>query len=202
MIEIKDIYKKGIELSPIYRLSCPNKAQKNCLSDCNFCPGKSEYIFIDCSYELIDYDTLKTFYTNSFKKSNEMAKSADALLLSDDTAIFIEFKKSKCDSINSKLKVKIKDSLLIFTDIADVDINYSRQHFDYILVYQNLDERDDILELLHCLDGENKALFGLDLYEGSLYRKVMTLNQKQFELYIKKLTPLINKRKNLLPSAT
>ena len=93
---------------------------------------------IDESYEyfhdtVIDFDHFKTAFCKSFAKSNEVFKSADALYLDKvkNKLVFVEFKNGKVKGI----KEKLKDSLLVFSNIATVDLEFCRKHCEYIVVY-------------------------------------------------------------------
>ncbi len=93
---------------------------------------------IDESYEyfqdtVIDFDHVKTAFCKSFAKSNEVFKSADALYLDKvkNKLVFVEFKNGKVKGI----KEKLKDSLLVFSDIAAVNLEFCRKYCEYIVVY-------------------------------------------------------------------
>lgn len=93
---------------------------------------------IDESYEyfqdtVIDFDDVKSAFCKSFAKSNEVFKSADALYFDEvkNKLVFVEFKNGKVKGI----KEKLKDSLLVFSDIADVDLEFCRKYCEYIVVY-------------------------------------------------------------------
>ena len=93
---------------------------------------------IDESYEyfqdtVIDFDGVKTDFCKSFSKSNEVFKSADALYFDEvkNKLIFVEFKNGKVKGI----KEKLKDSLLVFSNIATVDLEFCRNNCEYIVVY-------------------------------------------------------------------
>jgi len=93
---------------------------------------------IDNTYEyfqdmVVDFDGVKTDFCKSFSKSEEVFKSADALYFDKvkNKLVFVEFKNGKVKGI----KEKLKDSLLVFSDIADVDLEFCRKHCEYIVVY-------------------------------------------------------------------
>ena len=82
---------------------------------------------------VIDFDDVKTDFCRKFHKSNEVFKSADALLYSKtkNKLIFVEFKNGKVRDV----KTKLKDSLLVFSNIVDVDLKFCRKYLEYIVVY-------------------------------------------------------------------
>lgn len=82
---------------------------------------------------VIDFDDVKTAFCRKFNKSNEVFKSADALLYSKtkNKLIFVEFKNGKVRDV----KTKLKDSLLVFSNILDVNLEFCREYLEYIVVY-------------------------------------------------------------------
>ena len=82
---------------------------------------------------VIDFDDVKTAFCKKFHKSYEVFKSADALLYSEvkNKLIFVEFKNGKVKDV----KTKLKDSLLVFSNIVDVDLEFCRENLEYIVVY-------------------------------------------------------------------
>lgn len=82
---------------------------------------------------VIDFDDVKTAFCKKFHKSYKAFKSADALLYSEvkNKLIFVEFKNGKVKEV----KEKLKDSLLIFSNIVDVDLKFCRKYLEYIVVY-------------------------------------------------------------------
>lgn len=82
---------------------------------------------------VIDFDDVKTAFCKKFHKSYEVFKSADALIYSEvnNNLIFVEFKNGKVKDI----KTKLKDSLLVFSNILDVNLEFCREHLEYIVVY-------------------------------------------------------------------
>ena len=85
---------------------------------------------------VIDFDSVKTAFCKRFHKSNEVFKSADALLYSEvkNKLIFVEFKNGNVKNVKN-LKEKLKDSLLVFSNIVDVDLKFCRKYLEYIVVY-------------------------------------------------------------------
>lgn len=82
---------------------------------------------------VIDFDDVKTAFCKKFHKSYEVFKSADALFYSEikNKLIFVEFKNGKVKDI----KTKLKDSLLVFSNILDVNLEFCRKYLEYIVVY-------------------------------------------------------------------
>ena len=82
---------------------------------------------------VIDFDDVKTDFCSKFHKSNEVFKSADAMFYSEvkNKLIFVEFKNGKVRDV----KTKLKDSLLVFSNIIDINLEFCREYLEYIVVY-------------------------------------------------------------------
>ena len=114
---------------------------------------QKEYM-CDSSMQIFNFDGLKKWYVKKYMpKQAQKPCSNDALWLDVDHAVFIEFKNGKIDEEgNNKIIFKVYDSLLmLFDDKFDLsycrpdfkqNISYTREHMDYILVY-NADKYDE-----------------------------------------------------------
>ena len=78
--------------------------------------GGIEQYLTDVQTNVINFDAVKTEYTNKLGLSNSCACSVDALIVLDGKLAFIEFKNGKV--VSRDLRLKVKDSLLIFCDIT------------------------------------------------------------------------------------
>lgn len=150
--------------------------------------------------EVIDFDLVKRDYTNGLKLSEEGAASVDALIKFDNHIAFVEFKNGVMKKKKQNVKDKMRDSLLVFSDITKKDIAYTRQNADFILVYNldknptpNQDTKGMLQESPSLIDIENfialKAKkeiirFDLEKYEKLYFRKVHTYSKEQFENYL------------------
>lgn len=181
--------------------------------------NKDEYMCTG-TLTVFDFDALKNWYVEEYVPNLTKAPcSNDALWLDNNHSVFIEFKNGKINSgENIKIIFKIYDSLLLLLDDkfdlswyrSDFrpNISYTREHMDYILVYnrEKYDEkyptaqtrkgleRQKVQESLHrtmifkaARGWANKrvVLFGLDRFKGYLFRQVYTLDQIEFEHYLK-----------------
>ena len=129
MTEIKDKVETDIFIDnkkPLFKVSVDDSDEKNPV----YMVGIDEDISKDI---VIDFDDVKTAFCKKFHKSNEVFKSADALLYSEvkNKLIFVEFKNGKVKDV----KTKLKDSLLVFSNIVDVDLKFCRKYLEYIVVY-------------------------------------------------------------------
>lgn len=149
--------------------------------------------------EVIDFDQVKTLYTNDLGLSEEVANSFDALALDDEFFAFIEFKNGKMKNEKQSVKNKIRDSLLIFCDITKKDISFTRNNMVFILVYngdknplpnQLQDESSSRVGIgRHMAQKAKKefVLFDLKRFERLYFKKVHTYTTEQFKEYLKTL---------------
>lgn len=170
--------------------------------------------------EVFDFDAIKGQYVKRcIPQVKPQPASNDALWLDTNHLIFIEFKNGRIDGVlNQEIIRKIYDSILIFMD-AELDISwcradyllnisYTRQNMDYILVYneekfdqnnltrqtkngwqrqdclQNSPNRNAMYRTLRKLGRQELIHFGLDRFQGYLFRAVYTLNRQEFEDYV------------------
>ena len=92
---------------------------------------------------VIDFDAVKTGFCRKFNRSDEVFKSVDALFYSEikNKLIFVEFKNGNVKYV----KEKLKDSLLVFSNIVDVDLKFCRENLEYIVVY-NYEKNKEYVE--------------------------------------------------------
>lgn len=86
----------------------------------------------------INFDGFMQKYINSVRaKRSQKAKSCDALLETPDSIrILIEFKNGKLDSkVKEEVRHKMTASCLCLLDTLDEKVDYAREKFDFILVY-------------------------------------------------------------------
>lgn len=152
----------------------------------------------------IDFDTVKTQYANKLHLSEETASSLDAILLIHEHEVFIEFKNGNIKNEKRKIKDKIRDSLLIYCDITDKHISYTRANIVFILVYNekknpiphNLklensvrqNAREKIAE--HIIKKANEELirFDLEKFKTLYFKEVHTYTENEFEEYLKNIS--------------
>lgn len=149
----------------------------------------------------INFDRVKDEYIKDLKLC-ENPKSNDALFICPDgKPVFIEFKNGFMD--NGKcfdVRGKVFDSMLIFTDIVDKCIEYTRNNMDYILVYneekntestaedpskyiQESKSRDQIGKRLMKLGGDYHIKFGLERFKKYCFQNVFTYTEDEFRTH-------------------
>lgn len=156
---------------------------------------KNKVYMTESLLPVYDFDGIKDWYWENIIKSRLKGPSNDALYVDGDKMVFIEFKNGHFQLFKQAgLAHKLYDSLLLLFDeklpIADVcksfkpSLNYTRQHMEYILVYNPAKVPTEKKSRLTILDSLNKkARFGLGMYEGFLFAKVRTYTAKEFEKF-------------------
>lgn len=171
-------------------------------------------IFIDSNDRCIDFDKVKEYY---FKKHNTKHKtiherknhgdkyiymreysSNDAVKVFNGMDYFIEFKNQDKPKM-SKIYGKIKDSLLIYMDIFDENLSYTRENLGYILVYNpkkdindksglgQYKEYDKLQDKIKYLAKERVDKFGLKSnLEEFYFKDVIVLSKDEFETELTK----------------
>ncbi|WP_195216195.1 hypothetical protein [Anaerococcus vaginalis] len=174
-------------------------------------------IFIDSNDKCIDFDKVKEYY---FKKHNTKHQkiherknhgskyiylkeysSNDAVKVFNGMDYFIEFKNQDKPKM-SKIYGKIKDSLLIYMDIFDENLSYTRENLGYILVYNpnkdkndksglgQYEEYDKLQNKIKSLAKRKVDKFGLKSnLEEFYFKDVIVLSKDNFE---KKLSKTYN----------
>lgn len=167
----------------------------------------------DRKIKVFRFDDIKDWYVKkAIPKVNPEPKSNDALWITEQGSTFIEFKNGKIDSVmNCEIIEKIYDSLLILFDISNIldgdrNISYTREHMDYVLVYnpeciktetkqdqkgkdrqlQESTSREIIGKLVNKRANQSYIKFGLDKFRGYLFREVYTLSPGEFEKFVQK----------------
>ena len=147
---------------------------------------------------VVGFDAVKSEYVKNLSVS-ETPKSVDALFLGDNgECVFIEFKNGYVDTKKEfDVRLKIFDSLLIFTDIVSEGVSYTRKNVTFIFVYN--EGRNPLPDGVHAemqvsssreaiaryfIEGKAKKKyirFNLERFEKLYFKDVFTLNQELFE---------------------
>lgn len=159
------------------------------LKNTSYDKSHNEYLS-DSGVKAISFDEFKEFYCKSFNKRTILLNSVDAVFIEGNRIIFIEFKNGNIE--NKNIKYKIKDSILMCSDILDVSIRYFRKHASAIVVY-NQDKypvKNKGLEViksavLNKANNKEVVKFGLEMYKGMFLKEVHTYTQKEFDEYVK-----------------
>lgn len=150
-------------------------------------PDNPKYM-TESSEEAVCFDGVKDSYTNIYGDPQNTVKSVDGLIKVDKDIVLIEFKNGVIsDSLKKEIGVKIRDSLLIFGDITETTIGYSRKYMDFILVYneeKNQPSKVKIGSYLMKKADENYVRFGMKKYKGIYFKAVYTYSEQEFEKHI------------------
>ena len=153
----------------------------------------TEYM-TECIKEAVYFDgVVKDYYKNLGQSTG---KSIDALINDDkDGLVFIEFKNGKIGAKEAyEIQEKVYNSVLIHTDLTNEKISNMREKNDFFLVYNSdkhtLLQSDsfNIIETAITEFGKTPIIsFGLDKFDGYLFRRVFTYTKQEFdEEFVKK----------------
>ena len=156
--------------------------------------SNTEYM-TESEIEVINFDKVKEGYVKEL--SAKGATSLDALAVFEDRLELIEFKNGCVRNELKNVEDKIRDSLLFFCDIMEKNITYTRNHVDFILVYnesknkekdchnsQAPEEREAISSHLFEKAREEKIRFRLDKFKKLYFRNVHTYTEQQFKAHL------------------
>lgn len=180
-------------------------------TSCNNAAAESDSVAPEDKYmtrslfPVIDFDAVKNAYVKKFHCSPVPA-SNDALIHYGDEYFFIEFKDGNMKNEIHGVRRKILESLLLFGDVTNTTISFSRKHVNYMLVYneekskaymqKNLpaDEVQDssaIGDFIRALGREAKRnvdYFGLrKQFKDIYFKEVYSCEKREFPYWSKKL---------------
>lgn len=171
--------------------------------------SSAEYM-TNSTVEAYNFDKVKSEYTKKLKRTENGISSVDALWINHryNRLIFIEFKNGK-NFTSSEICNKMRDSLLIYCDIADEHISSTRSNAEYVVVYnkekkpiqkeektyaqpcgvvQESDSRDFIKDYLLVKKAKSEFVrWGIDKYLGIYFNAVHTYSKEEFDEYLKKV---------------
>lgn len=183
-----------------YPLFCIKASLKNLSLD-DSDPNDIQYM-TESELQAVDFDKVKEEYERSLGLVSDHADSVDAIMCTPESIVFIEFKNGKMKSERAKVKTKMRDSLLIFGGITGKTITYTRQHVDYILVYnesknplpnqltrdveQDSPSKRFIAKHLAQKGKQEFILYDLERFKQLYFREVHTYTQHEFETFLAK----------------
>ena len=145
---------------------------------------------------VICFDLVKREYLNSHGMSEESAMSIDALFQintaskEDDFIYMVEFKNGEI--LSRDIERKARDSVLIYQSITGTQLEDTRKHVNFILVYNDqkhpMNYRDKRALAKASQGREDFSRFGLHHLRGFCFKRVFVFDQNQFE---KRIVPLI-----------
>lgn len=152
--------------------------------------------------EAVNFDAVKTIYTNALNLSEENAASVDGLFEVSEHLVFIEFKNGDMKNQKRKVKDKIYNSLLMFCDITKKHISDTREWLEFILVYninknplpnqikksqvQESPSRTNIAKHFSGKANEEFIRFGLEKFKVLYFSDVHTYSEVEFKEYLER----------------
>ena len=149
--------------------------------------ANSEYM-TESSLDAIDFDTVKESYTRKLGIALNSAFSVDAILCKDNKIIFIEFKNGFMEKATIKnVHDKVRDSLLLFNAITNINIDTTQKEAKFILVYNERknNSKKNITNSIMKKAKKEMILFGLQRFETLYFKDVHTYTKQEFKQYIK-----------------
>lgn len=158
----------------------------------------------DSLKEAVNFDAVKTEYTNGLNLSEENATSVDGIFEMSNHLIFIEFKNGNMKNQKRSVKDKIRDSLLIFCDITGKQVKDTREWLEFILVYnveknpmphqvtkeetevQESVSRTNIAKYFSSKAKKEFIRFDLEKFKDLYFYDVHTYSKEEFAEYLEK----------------
>ncbi|MDY6306864.1 MAG: hypothetical protein SPL71_02185 [Oribacterium sp.] len=134
------------------------RKHQSTLKDTSYNDAGTEHM-TDSSLPVIDFDAVKSEYIRPYHCS-PVPKSNDALLHYGDEYLFIEFKDGNMKNEIHGVRRKIFESLLLFCDITDTTISFSRKHVSYMLVYNQERSKQYIQKILSADEVQDSPAIG------------------------------------------
>lgn len=142
---------------------------------------------------VVNFDIVKNEYIKELKVK-EVPSSNDALYANGEELFFIEFKAGDVPRKVYDIRRKIFESLLIFTDIINIGISYTRANMSYILVYNEDKNPLSETEISEMQDSQSRVDIGKYFWEGKAKKHYIRFNLERFErLYFKKVYTVTQK---------
>ncbi|MDE7310776.1 MAG: hypothetical protein K2N87_04010 [Eubacterium sp.] len=154
------------------------------------CDGQA---LLESTQEVYDFDEITKEIADKFRGSKPVA-SCDALYIKDEAHIYlIEFKNARKSRIGKKFFLqKAYDSAwtFAFAFCKDLSLEKLRESLYLIIVYNDEGVSDKEqesehfqkfkMEMRHLARTKRMILFGLEKYEGVLYKEVVTVDKREF----------------------
>lgn len=185
-----------------YDIFRKNKRSLKELSKDNSVPANIQYMTTS-EVQAIDFDRVKSIYEDNLGLKGDHASSVDAISQTQDKIIFIEFKNGKMKSEIRKVKEKLRDSVLLFGDIVEKTISYTRENAEFVLVYneeknplpnqltkgivQEAPSRTAISKMLAQKGKQEFILYDLERYKKLYFKDIHTYTEEEFEEYARNL---------------
>lgn len=148
----------------------------------------------DSMQKAINIDNVKLAYSNQhFPNQNTSYRSVDAIVQTEQTVYFIEFKNGKlCGEERARIREKISNSILLFSDILGITFSNFRNECVFILVYNKeknslpQPSQQRIAEFVNKRSENAECRFDFDKLKPFLVHDVKTYTREEFEDFLKK----------------
>lgn len=161
---------------------------------------KASDCMVSYNDNVIDFDKVKIAYCEKYGSSQEASQSVDVLVHNkNNNIVFIEFKNGKLNGKykKSRLKSKLRDSILIFNEINRLDLSFTRKNMEYILVYNYEKNKNSVEEQQKSANEGLRTIqqtlakkarqefvyFGLELLKNVFVLDVHTYTKEEFDKY-------------------
>lgn len=177
-----------VNAHPIFQQSV-NTLKQTSKDDSN--SDNIEYM-TECQNKAINFDRVKLNYAkNKFGSRNSSYKSVDALIQTDKMVYFIEFKNGTLDGEERvKIREKLSNSILLFSDILDLTFSNFREECVFILVYNKIKNsfsgvsKQKIADYVINRSENATCRFDLDKLKPFLVKEVKTYTPEEFEYFL------------------
>lgn len=177
-----------VNAHPIFQQSV-NTLKQTSKDDSN--SDNIEYM-TECQNKSINFDRVKLNYAkNKFGSRNSSYKSVDALIQTDKMVYFIEFKNGTLDGEERvKIREKLSNSILLFSDILDLTFSNFREECVFILVYNKIKNsfsgvsKQKIADYVINRSENATCRFDLDKLKPFLVKEVKTYTPEEFEYFL------------------
>lgn len=177
-----------VNAHPIFQQSV-NTLKQTSKDDSN--SDNIEYM-TECQNKAINFDRVKLNYAkNKFGSRNSSYKSVDALIQTDKMVYFIEFKNGTLDGEErAKIREKLSNSILLFSDILDLTFSNFREECVFILVYNKIKNsfsgvsKQKIADYVINRSENATCRFDLDKLKPFLVKEVKTYTPEEFEYFL------------------
>lgn len=148
----------------------------------------NDEFMVHSNLRVYNFDKVVKNYCKIFHPSG-VPKSNDSLYYFDEDKIFfIEFKNGNLYKEVYDLHIKLLESLLIFLDIEQENLDFARKNIQYILVYNS--KKSSIAKIGQVFKDyakENYIELGLNKYVNIYLKDIFTYDSDEFkEKFIKK----------------
>ncbi|MCR5767285.1 MAG: hypothetical protein K6G45_02200 [Lachnospiraceae bacterium] len=137
--------------------------------------------------KVVDLDVVKTkVMSQMFGEKDNIARSSDALLYTNNGMYIIEFKNGSFS--NTEISQKANNSIMLFNLITGKQIDFTRNNISFVLVYnreaKKLDYRDEKALHIAQMAKIGLPLFGTDKLKSFSYKNVYMLAKDEFDMFI------------------